>query len=83
MGALVYKPEIESGKIALSGPELDTVAREINQALEGTSPEIIEKLFILGGSSGGARPKIFAGYNSQTDKLVNGVDCLPEVMRIG
>ena len=78
MGALVYKPEIDPGKAALSGPELDTIAREINQALEGTSPEIIEKLFILGGSSGGARPKIFVGYNSQTDKLVHGVGSLPD-----
>jgi serine/threonine-protein kinase HipA len=78
MGALVYKPEIEPGKIAPYGPELDTIAREINQVLEGTSPEIIEKLFILGGSSGGARPKIFVGYNGQTGKLVHGVDSLPE-----
>lgn len=78
MGALVYKPEIEAGKIALSAPELDTIAREINQVLEGTNPEIIEKLFILGGSSGGARPKIFAGYNSLDDKLVHGIDSLPE-----
>jgi serine/threonine-protein kinase HipA len=78
MGALVYKPEIESGKIDLSGPELDTIALEINQVLEGTSPEIIEKLFIIGGSSGGARPKIFVGYNSQTGKLIHGIGSLPE-----
>ena len=78
MGALVYKPEIESGKIDLSGPELDTIALEINQVLEGTSPEIIEKLFIIGGSSGGARPKIFVGYNSQTGKLIHGVGSIPD-----
>jgi serine/threonine-protein kinase HipA len=78
MGALVYKPEIEPGNAPLPGPELDTIAREINQVLEGTSPEIIEKLFILGGSSGGARPKIFAGYNSQTGKLINGLGNLPD-----
>jgi serine/threonine-protein kinase HipA len=78
MGGLVYKPEIEPGKIDLSGPELDIIALEISQVLEGTSPEIIEKLFIIGGSSGGARPKIFIGYNSQTGKLRHGVGSLPE-----
>ncbi|QGY46065.1 type II toxin-antitoxin system HipA family toxin [Maribellus comscasis] len=78
MGALVYQPEIESGKITHPGPELDTIADEMNQVLKGTSPEIIEKLFILGGSSGGARPKIFAGYNDQTGELVHGLDSLPE-----
>ena len=46
--------------------------------LEGAGPEIIEKLFILGGSSGGARPKIFVGFDSQTGKLVHGADSLPE-----
>lgn len=78
MGALVYEPEIEPGKAAPHRPELDVIAREINQVLEGTSPEIIEKLFILGGSSGGARPKIFIGYNSQTGNLVHGIGNLPE-----
>jgi serine/threonine-protein kinase HipA len=78
MGALVYKPEIEPGKADLPRLELDAIVREINQVLEGTSPEIIEKLFILGGSSGGARPKIFVGYNSQNDKLVHGIGNLPE-----
>ncbi|MCF8352614.1 MAG: type II toxin-antitoxin system HipA family toxin [Bacteroidales bacterium] len=78
IGALVYKPEIEPGKAGLIRPELDTIAQEINQVLEGTSQEIIERLFILGGSSGGARPKIFIGYNSQTDILVNGTGDLPE-----
>jgi serine/threonine-protein kinase HipA len=78
MGALIYKPEIEPGNAPLPGPELDTIAREINQVLEGTSPEFIEKLFILGGSSGGARPKIFVGYNSQSGEMIHGLGNLPD-----
>ena len=35
----------------------------MNQILQGNSSEIIEELFELGGSSGGARPKIFVAYN--------------------
>ena len=78
MGALVYKPEIKSSKITSSVLELDTIAHEMDQVLRGTSSEIIEKLFILGGSSGGARPKICVGYNPQTDDLLYGIDNLPE-----
>jgi len=78
MGALVYTPEIEPEKTADLVPELDILAAEMNHVLQGTSSEIIEELFILGGSSGGARPKILAAYNPLTDDLVHGVDNIPE-----
>jgi serine/threonine-protein kinase HipA len=72
MGALIYRPEIKPEKIAELVPELDILAAEMNHILQGTSSEIIEELFILGGSSGGARPKIFAAYNPETDDLSHG-----------
>lgn len=78
MGALVYKPEIETNKNTSYVLELDIIAREMAKVLQGTSSDIIEELFILGGSSGGARPKISIGYNPQTDELVHGVDILPQ-----
>lgn len=78
MGALVYEPEIEQGKNSGTIPELDVLAQEMNQVLKGTSSEIIEELFLLGGSSGGARPKIFVGYNPHTEDLVHGTNNLPE-----
>jgi len=78
MGALIYKPEIEPDKSTLTVLELDAIAHEMNLVLQGSSSEIIEELFVLGGSSGGARPKIFIGYNPQTEDLLNGVDNLPE-----
>ena len=78
MGALVYKPGIEPEKTADLVPELDILANEMNHILQGTSSEIIEELFILGGSSGGARPKIFAAYNPYTDDLIHGVGNIPE-----
>ena len=74
MGALVYKPEIEHEKNTDLVPELDTLAIEMNHILQGGSSEIIEELFILGGSSGGARPKIFAAFNPLTDDLISGVN---------
>jgi serine/threonine-protein kinase HipA len=78
MGALVYRPEINPEKTADLIPELDTIAGEMNQILQGTSSEILEELFLLGGSSGGARPKIFVAYNPHTDNLIHSGDNIPE-----
>ncbi len=78
IGALAYKPEINSEKTTEIIHELDTIAAEMGRILQGTSSEIIEELFILGGSSGGARPKIFAAYNPLSDDLVHGVENIPQ-----
>jgi len=78
MGALIYQPEIEPRKDAGTIPELDLIAKEVKQILQGTSSDIIEELFILGGSSGGARPKIFVGYNPNTGDMISGLKNLPE-----
>ncbi|MEA1785518.1 HipA domain-containing protein [Arenibacter sp. GZD96] len=58
--------------------QLDNISQEMNKVLEGTPSEIIEELYQLGGSSGGARPKIFVGYNSKTNHLIHGSSSLPE-----
>lgn len=78
IGALVYRPEIKPEKATDPVPELDIIAAEMNHILQGTTSEIIEELFILGGSSGGARPKIFAAYNPLTNDLIHGLDNIPE-----
>lgn len=78
MGALVYRPEMfperKSGPLA----SLDTIAAEMTQVLQGTESDVIETLFALGGSSGGARPKIFVGYHPGTQHLIHGVADIPE-----
>ncbi len=78
MGALVYRPEIKTKNTSEPFPALDILADEMNHVLQGNSSEIIQELFILGGSSGGARPKIFASYNPLTDQLIHGTDNVPE-----
>jgi serine/threonine-protein kinase HipA len=78
MGALNYKPEMEPAEDTGLIPELDILAYEMNQILQGTSSDIIEELFILGGSSGGARPKVFVGYNPHSNGLTQGFDHLPD-----
>src|SRR5690606_9581479 len=59
MGALTYKPNLNSEIQADKLLELDEIHQEMNKVLEGATSDIIEELFNLGGSSGGARPKIF------------------------
>jgi serine/threonine-protein kinase HipA len=77
MGALAYKPEIKAENTTDLFSELDILAAEMNHLIQGNSSEIIEDLFILGGSSGGARPKIFAAYNPLTNDLIQGADNVP------
>lgn len=78
MGALSYYPEFEGKQNLSYKMELDIIANEMNHILQGTSSDIIEELFALGGSSGGARPKIFVGFNPKSDELVHGEEVLPE-----
>jgi len=78
MGAMVYKPEFESNIELSSEIELDAIANEMTQILQGTTSEIIEELFVLGGSSGGARPKIFVAYNPYTEEIIHRKEELPE-----
>ena len=78
MGALIYQPKISTGYTSESRLELDAIAADMQHVLEGQSSEVIDELLALGGSSGGARPKIFVGYNPETEHLIHGVEELPE-----
>ena len=78
MGAITYEPEYEDTNALLNNIDLDQISDEIETVLSGTSEEVIEELFQLGGSSGGARPKILVGYNSKTEQLLFGKSDLPD-----
>jgi serine/threonine-protein kinase HipA len=77
MGALIYKPEIDDGIHKQFQFELDKIAKATHQIISGTSIEILDELYILGGSSGGARPKILVGYNPQTQHIIGAEKDLP------
>jgi serine/threonine-protein kinase HipA len=77
-GALTYEPDLNPEFHTDRILELDKISEEMNHVLEGTASDVIEELFHLGGSSGGARPKIFVGYNPETDHLIHGKEELPE-----
>jgi serine/threonine-protein kinase HipA len=77
MGALQYRP---SGELEQAAKEinLDQLNDNISEVLSGESSVVIDAIFGIGGSPGGARPKIYAGYNPKTDSLISGIANLPE-----
>lgn len=78
VGAISYLPEFENDYNDLHQIDLDIISNEIETVLSGTSEDVIDELFQLGGSSGGARPKIFVGFNPKTEELLYGKSDLPD-----
>jgi serine/threonine-protein kinase HipA len=77
MGALIYKPEIDEKGYEQFEFELDEIAKATHQIITGTETEVLDELYKLGGSSGGARPKILVGYNSNTEHIIGSEKKLP------
>lgn len=64
MGALSYKPEVQTDSI-FPVIDLDKIAKECKLLLQTEYSENLDQLFQLGGSSGGARPKILTTINNE------------------
>lgn len=64
IGALSYQPEwnIEKGVIL---NDYNEIAKKVEQILLHKNYESLSGLYKMGGSSGGARPKVFTKYNNQ------------------
>ena len=75
MGALTYHPEVshytDSGEI-----DLDVLARNSLAILQGAPTMVLAQIEELGGSSGGARPKILVGIN-EVGEIISGTHDLP------
>lgn len=64
MGALSYRPEIRTDAVSpVMG--LDRIAEECESMLRTEYSANLDELFQLGGSSGGARPKILTEMNGE------------------
>lgn len=75
MGALTYEPAVKhekDDKII----NLQFLAEQARQVIEGHSTDVLPLLMRAGGSPGGARPKVLVGVNK--DKIISGEDDLPE-----
>jgi serine/threonine-protein kinase HipA len=77
-GALVYRPCENQHSSNLQTIDLDSINENVQHLIQGESAEIIDDLFQLGGSPGGARPKIYAGYDPKSDQLIYGNSELPD-----
>ena len=64
MGALTYKPE-HRFEAENSIADYDILAQECSKILESQNSDNLDELFHLGGSSGGARPKILISIDNE------------------
>ena len=64
MGALTYKPE-HRFEAENSIADYDILAQECSKILESQNSDNLDELFQLGGSSGGARPKILISIDNE------------------
>lgn len=64
MGALTFEPSYELSKTD-DIIDYDKIAQECAKVLESEYSENLDELFRLGGSSGGARPKILTTYEGE------------------
>ena len=76
MGALEYVPETKYESPA-SSMSLDEIAKECEKIFELKHSDDLDKIFYMGGSSGGARPKIFYSINEEEwiVKFPSSIDC--------
>ncbi len=75
MGALVYAPD-QSPNGGNGIIDLDDLAAQTKDILEGESIEVINELLALNGSSAGARPKALIGLDAERKNIVHGVNHL-------
>ena len=71
MGALIYEPD-HSEAVEEAGIDLDWLARQSQDVLEGGAEDVLDELLALNGSSAGARPKAFIGFNRKTGHVIHG-----------
>ena len=68
-GALVYEPADEAAQAAIGVFDLAALAEEAMSFDAGEAEDALPRLRKAGGSSGGARPKAYVGYNPRTGEI--------------
>lgn len=71
LGALVYEPD-HSPNAHNEMIDLDVLASQTKEVLEGNSDEVIAELLALNGSSAGARPKALIGVDKERKNISYG-----------
>ena len=77
-GALVYEPSDEAAEAASAQAlDLAALAKEAEEFDRGSADDALGRLRAAGGSSGGARPKAYLGYNPETGEVCAEAPVLP------
>ncbi len=76
-GALVYEPADEAAETANEAFDLAALAEEAMAFDAGEAEDALQRLRKAGGSSGGARPKAYVGYNPKTGEVCAESPVLP------
>lgn len=77
MGALTYEPDF-SEVPTHERIDLDWLAAQSAEVLEGEAEYVLAELLALNGSSAGARPKALIGFERKQDRIVHGAGALGE-----
>lgn len=75
MGALIYEPD-QSPDSSNEMIDLDVLATQTEDVLQGDSEEVIAELLALNGSSAGARPKALIGVDAERKNISYGANLL-------
>lgn len=75
MGALIYEPD-QSPESSNDTIDLDVLANQTEDVLQGDSEEVIAELLALNGSSAGARPKALIGVDTERKNISYGANLL-------
>ena len=76
LGALVFEPD-HSAEDTQGDINLDNLATQAQEVLDGTSDDVLAELIGLNGSSAGARPKALIGVDDKREHIIHGVHDLP------
>lgn len=77
MGALTYEPDFSEAPRD-DQINLDWLAAQSAEVLEGEAEDVLAELLALNGSSAGARPKALIGFDREHDHIVHGTGALGE-----
>jgi serine/threonine-protein kinase HipA len=78
MGALTYEPAIDDFAVIKNASlDLDKLANDSMQVLEGNSEAVFSELCMLSSTSLGARPKVQVGINADKTHIIHGENATP------
>ena len=77
MGALVYEPADDAAESAADVFDIAAIASGAMDFDAGLAEDVLPEVRRAGGSSGGARPKAFVGFNPETGEMCAERDELP------